>query len=146
MIIMSLTKMFLHDYIFAREISTVRTIAFNFYYIVNTILGFLSFADLQRAFHTVKTYIGLNWRDLARHLPYAPAKEMNEIDSDIRQIEYAYQGQLKEQAYQSLISWYTHCGQRANLDQLTETLRDIHQNYIADKLIHLFNNDSERKR
>ena len=53
--------------------------------------------DLHKAFRIVKNNIGFGWKDLARALPYAPAKEMAELNNEIKAIEYENQGQLKEQ-------------------------------------------------
>ena len=47
----------------------------------------------------MKNNIGLGWKDLARSLPYAPAKGMVEVNNEIKAIEYENQGQLKEQVY-----------------------------------------------
>ena len=54
-------------------------------------------SDLHKAFRIVKNNIGLGWKDLARTLPYAPAKAMTELNNEIKAIEYENQGQLKEQ-------------------------------------------------
>jgi hypothetical protein len=82
----------------------------------------------------VKNNIGYNWKDLARCLPYGDKKELTEIDNEIKVIEYENQGQLKEQAYQSLLKWYSHVGRRASVDLLSEALRDIDQNRLADSI------------
>lgn len=95
---------------------------------------FLIIADVQKAFRIVKNKIGLNWKDLARSLPYEPVKEIHEIDDEIKTIEYEHRGELKEQAYQSLVRWYSHSGRRASVNLLTETLRDINENRIAEEV------------
>ena len=84
----------------------------------------------------VKNKIGLNWKDLARSLPYEPAKEIHDIDRDIKEIEYEYRGELKEQAYQSLVRWYSHTGRRASVDSLLITLKDINEVRLAEELHH----------
>ncbi len=48
----------------------------------------------------LKNQIGMGWKDLVRTLPYEPQRDMNEINNEIKAIEYDNQGQLKEQAYQ----------------------------------------------
>ena len=71
---------------------------------------------------------------MARTLPYGDEKDLSEIDIEIRAIEYANRGQLKEQAYQSLLKWYNHTGKRASVELLTESLRDIKQHRLADTI------------
>ncbi|KAK2157897.1 hypothetical protein LSH36_182g05020 [Paralvinella palmiformis] len=90
--------------------------------------------ELSRAFRLVKNNIGHNWKDLARTLPYHDEKELSEIDIEIKAIEYENQGQLKEQAYQSLVRWYNRAGKRASVELLSEALRDIRQNRLADTI------------
>lgn len=94
----------------------------------------LTFPELSKAFRLVKNNIGHNWKDLARTLPYGDEKDLSEIDIEIRAIEYANRGQLKEQAYQSLLKWYNHTGKRASVELLTESLRDIKQHRLADTI------------
>ena len=72
---------------------------------------------------------------MARCLPYGDEKrELSEVDNEIRVIEYENQGQLKEQAYQSLLKWYSHMGRRASVDVLSEALRDIRENRLAESV------------
>ena len=90
--------------------------------------------DVQKAFRLVKNKIGINWKDLARSLPYEPVKEIHEIDRDIKEIEYEHRGDLKEQAYQSLVRWYSHSGRKASVDMLWDTLKEINETRLAEEL------------
>lgn len=74
------------------------------------------------------------WKELARTLPYSPSREINETNIEIRAIEYEHPGQLKEQAYQSLVQWYNHIGRRASVVVLSSSLREINENRLADSI------------
>ncbi len=89
-------------------------------------------SELLKAFTIVKNHIGHGWKDLARSLPYLPERDELEINNEIRVIEYETSGQLKEHAYQALTAWFKHCGRRATIDILINTLREIGENRIAD--------------
>ena len=87
------------------------------------------------AFTMIKNNIGQQWKDLARALPhYNSDQEIDETNTEIRAIEYEHQGQLKEQAYQSLVRWHKHCGMRASVEVLNQSLRDIKENRLADSI------------
>ncbi len=66
----------------------------------HVVTSYFCFSVLQRAFVYLKNQIGMGWKDLVRTLPYEPQRDMNEINNEIKAIEYDNQGQLKEQAYQ----------------------------------------------
>ena len=57
-----------------------------------------------------------------------------DINNEIRVTEYGNPGHLKEQAYQMLLKWYGHCGRRASVLVLCETLRELNENRIADNI------------
>ena len=90
--------------------------------------------DLYKAFRIVKNGIGHGWKDLARSLPYSPAKELIEINNEITSIEYRNTGQLKEQSLQALLAWYGHCGKKASVPELCKTLRELNENRLADNI------------
>ena len=55
------------------------------------------FSEMQQAFKIIKNNIAHGWKDLARALPYEQEKDMGELNTEIKIIEYENQGQLKEQ-------------------------------------------------
>ena len=76
---------------------------------------FCYFPELDFAFRLVRKNIGHGWKDLARALPYSPAKDAHEINNEIHAIEYENHGKLKEQVSLLDVFWNCVIGQQVML-------------------------------
>ena len=85
---------------------------------------------LNHACHSVSKLVGHDWKSLFRELMQMSL----ETECIINEIELKYPGQLREQAFQSLIRWQNCMGNMATLDQLKIGLKENQLLHIYDML------------
>ncbi|XP_006825106.1 FAS-associated death domain protein-like [Saccoglossus kowalevskii] len=86
---------------------------------------------MKKIFRFVSERIPLQWKNLARELPILPD---DLIEAEIFQIEEMHRGNLKEQAYRSLIVWETSEPEQCTKEMLITALKDCRLNLVVKEL------------
>ncbi|XP_070557541.1 uncharacterized protein [Ptychodera flava] len=89
--------------------------------------------SMKKIFRFVAERIPHEWKNVARELPIS---DDNLIEAEIHQLEEKYRGNLKEQAYNSLIVWENSCveDEECTKERLVEALKTCRLNYVVREL------------